>query len=157
MSSRLRSTIRVRVSALICQRRVRDLAGAARGWLRAQRARARSHTTAGVALQLDDRLRLAAIDLACDAQLVALHAQLDAIADRAAAQPVGEARRDFLAVGVVGEQHGARRKLAAKLRQRIQADLGLIVGQLRLIGDDDRSAKRATSAASESAAARREQ
>jgi hypothetical protein len=41
---------------------------------------------------------------------------LDAIADRGAAEPVSEARGDLLTISVVGEKHRARRQLTAQMR-----------------------------------------
>jgi hypothetical protein len=89
------------------------------------------------AFQFDDSLRLATIDLASDAQSAIVHGKGDAIADGAAGKAMGEARRKFLTVGVTGEQNCAGLQLGANLNQQIEAKLGLILGQFRLVAEQD--------------------
>ena len=88
------------------------------------------------ALQRQNRVRLAAVDLPADANRIALNTHLDAVTRRAPAQAVRQPRRKLLTVSVVPEQHGARLQLPADLRERRQVSLRLILAQLRLICHD---------------------
>ena len=83
-------------------------------------------------------MRLAAVHLADNAQLIALHLQADSITYGTASKSVRQTSGDFLAVGVIGEQNHAHRQFAAKLRQHIEVDFRLILRDFRRIGYDHR-------------------